>query len=268
MTARTVARHSACWLASAIWTVSDGPGRLKDELHPVPAEVARADGTACEEAAVLHLYVHDFNDDWDDDRMPATAMRPAEYLRRRPNWIPPYGDDSTLLLLDPQAWWRLDPAIGLAFLAINHFGPLGVLATQLAEAADRLTAGKRALIRSYIEANEQSYLALEPDGEVTRLSLLMPLPRAMQLSPLPPGNYVGPGDRRAELHNYVETHRDALRPTDAPYDNNARLARALQDIPLPSAGLAAALQQEAIDGLRLIRTLCPGESMPSWMPSD
>lgn len=224
--------------------------------------------TARRGAAVLYLYVYDFDDDWDDDRMPATAMRPADYLRRRPDWIPPYNDDSTLLLLDPQAWWRLDPAIGLAFLAINHFGPLGVLATQLAEAADRLTAGKRALIRSYIEANEQSYLALEPDGEVTRLSLLMPLPRAMQLSPLPPGNYIGPDDRRAELHDYVETHRDALRPADAPDDYRSRLARALQDIPLPSNGLASALRQEAIDGLRLIRTLSPNAYMPSWMPSD
>jgi hypothetical protein len=199
---------------------------------------------------MLQLYVFDPGDDYDDDRMPGSALRPAEYLRVRPSWIPDLGE--TLLLLDRAA--------GVSLLPLNPFGLLYELAAQLGEAADRLADGKRALIRSSIEATP-TYLALDPDGDVTRLSVLAQLPRAVAHTPLPPGLYAQGDDRRAELHDYVETHRNELRP-GAPGVRMMRPEQQVQDVPLPSAGMVSALRREAIDGLRLYKTLFPKAAIP------
>lgn len=71
---------------------------------------------------MLQLLVFNPTDDWDDDRLPASAIRPAEYMRHSPPWVPDLAE--TLLLLDPAA--------GASLLPINPFGPLDYLAAQLA----------------------------------------------------------------------------------------------------------------------------------------
>jgi hypothetical protein len=199
---------------------------------------------------MLQLYVFDLSDDYDDDRMPASALRPAEYLQVRPSWIPDFGE--TLLLLDPAA--------GVSLLPLNPFGLLYDLAAQLAEAADRLVTGKRALIRSSIEATP-TYLALEPEGDVIRLSVLGSIPRPVAMTPLPPGPYSRGPDRRAELHDYVDAHRAELRP-DAPGVRMIPAEQRVQDVPLAGAGMVSALRREAIDGLRLYKALVPKAAIP------
>jgi len=195
---------------------------------------------------MLQLYVFNPTDDWDDDRPPPSALRPGEYLRHAPAWEPDINE--TLLMLDP--------AVGVSLLPINPFGPLEYLAAQLTEAADRLAAGKRALIRSSIES-VPTYLALEPGDDATYLSVLGRFPNDMEHWPLAPGPYYSRSDRRAELHAFVDAHRDELRPGGARSDWMSRDEKRLQNIRLADPSLLAALRAEAADAVRLYETLRP-----------
>jgi hypothetical protein len=200
---------------------------------------------------MLQLYVFNPTDDYDDNTPPPSALRPGEYLRRSPPWIPDIAE--TLLLLDPAA--------GVSLLPLNTFGWLNDLAAQLAEAADRLAVHKRALIRSSIES-VATYLALEPGDDATYLSVLAPLPGEIEYSPLPPGPYTGSVDHRAELHAFVEAHRDELRPGGALAGSISRDAQRLQNIRLSDPSFVMALRAESADGLCLYKTLRPNAQLP------
>src|SRR5690349_13515036 len=134
---------------------------------------------------VLRLHVFNTSDDYDDDRPPPSLLRVRDYLAGSPPWIPDIGE--TMLLLEPAA--------GVSLLPVNPFGWLSALAAQLMEAAERLTAGQPALIRSSIESIPM-YLLLEHGGDATYLSALAPLPEQLQYWPLPAGNHTGPVDHR------------------------------------------------------------------------
>lgn len=192
---------------------------------------------------MLQLLVFDPGEDYDDDAPPTSALRVGAYLAAPPSWQPDVAE--TLLLLDP--------SIGVSLLPINPFGWLDALAAQLAEAADRLEADQRALLRSSIEATP-SWLALEPDGDVVSLSVLAPLPYAVYARA---GAATASSADRDAVHAYVDAHRDELRPGDASAPLMSRSERALQDIRLPRAGLAAALRAEARDGRALYQHLRP-----------
>jgi hypothetical protein len=196
---------------------------------------------------MLKLYVYDPAEGFDKE-LPATALRPVEYLRERPPWVPDLGE--CLLLLDPSAGDRL--------LEINPFGWLHELSAQLDEAACRLDGNQRALIRSCGDWTP-TFLALEPDGDVTCLSVLMPLPTDIDWylpSRRPPAD-AGAVDQGAVLYDYVEAHRDELRPGPTTSPMVSLIKRRLQNLPLPSAGLPAALREEARAGMELYRTLLP-----------
>lgn len=194
---------------------------------------------------MLQLYVFKAMEDWDDERMPASACRVGDYLARRPAWEPDL--DDTLLLA---------PAAGASLLPINPFGPLGPLAAQLTEAADRLAAGERALIRSAIESTP-IYLALEPRDDAMYLSMLGRLPHDMEHWPLPPGPFSGPADRRDELYAWVDAHRDELRPTGPREGWMPRDPGRLQDIRLAAPSLIADLRAESRAGMDLFYALRP-----------
>ena len=200
---------------------------------------------------MLQLYVFDPSEEL-DDAIPPSTLRAGEYLARAAAWRP---DPAETLLL-------LDPAIGVSLLPINTFGWLQHVAAQLAEASDRLASGQRALIGSSFEGRTL-YLALEPAGNGVELSVLASLPEAIEYSPLPPGPYSGTADHRAELHSYVDAHRDALRPSGALGASMNRDRQRLQRIPLPVAGLPEALRAEAIAGLRLYKHLFPDAALPN-----
>ena len=200
---------------------------------------------------MLQLYVFDPSEEL-DDAIPPSTLRAREYFARAPAWRP---DPAETLLL-------LDPAIGVSLLPINTFGWLQDIAIQLAEASDRLASGQRALICSSFEGRPL-YLALEPARNAVELSVLAPLPRELEYSPLPPGPYSGTADHRVELHSYVDAHRDALRPGGALGAAMGRDRQRLQRIPLPAAGLPEALHAEAIAGLRLYKHLFPRAALPN-----
>jgi hypothetical protein len=199
---------------------------------------------------VLQLYVFDPSEEF-DEAIPPSTLRANEYLQRTPSWRPESED--TFLLLDP--------SIGVSLLPINAFGFLEVTAAQLAEASVRLANKQRALLRTSFEARP-IYVALEPAGDVVELSVLAPLPYAMEYDPLPPGPFSGGVDHRAELHAYVDAHRDELRPGAVPDTSMNRQKRRLQRIRLPAAGLPEALHAEAIAGLRLYKHLSPTAKLP------
>lgn len=197
---------------------------------------------------MLELYVYDPDEGFDKEQPPATALRPDQYLRERPPWVPDLGE--CLLLLRDGAGDRL--------LEINPFGWLHELSAQLDEAARRLDRNQRALIRSCGDWTP-TFLALEPDADVTRLSVLMPLPTDLE-SYLPSRSrpaHDGAVDEGAMLYAYVEAHRDELRPGPTTSPMVSLVKRRLQDLPLPSAGLPAALREEARAGMELYRRLLP-----------
>lgn len=149
----------------------------------------------------LRLYVFDPDEGFDEE-LPASARTPADWLAAPPPWRP--DPQETLLWLD-----GLEPP-----LLLGAFGRLHALAAQLDEAADRLAAGQRALVRSAMDG-APTWLALEPDGDEVLVSALAELPRplasyyptaATLFDPLA----AAPVDQRAALHAYVDAHRAEL----------------------------------------------------------
>jgi hypothetical protein len=191
---------------------------------------------------MLHLYVYDPDDDFDGE-LPPSAMRPASYRAAPPSWIPAL----------EETWLLLDVPGGEPLQELNPFGYLDALARQMAEAAARLDAGERALIRSAGDWTPV-FLAFEPDGAVVRVSALAGMPQPYSsYYPLDrsPFHMPVPVDQPAELYRYVEAHRDELRPTAA--DGRAYLA--LQRLDVPAAPLIACMREEARAGMSLYEAI-------------
>lgn len=191
---------------------------------------------------MLFLYVYDPDDDF-DEALPGSATRPGAYLAASPGWTPAI--EETLLVLDATG--------GELLLQLNPFGYLDALAAQMVEAADRLAAGERALIRSAGDFTAQ-FITLEPGGATTGVSALRHLPRPyasyypLVKSPFHTAEAV---DQRAELHRYVADHRDELRPTAA----DGRALDELQGIPVPTAELIAGLREDGRAGRELYEAM-------------
>lgn len=188
---------------------------------------------------MLHLYVYDPKDDFDEE-LPPSALPISAYLEQQPGWIPAL----------EETWLVLEVSSGEPLLQLNPFGLLDFLVPQLEEAARRLEAGKLALIRSAGDWTPL-FLALEPEGEVTRLSALATLPRPWSAYyPLSKSPFFTPEsvDQREALYTYVEEHRGLL----CPGQSASKAELALQGVELPTDELVQSLREEAQKGRHLL----------------
>jgi hypothetical protein len=158
-------------------------------------------------APTLRLFLFSTAEEF-DDALPSTAKRPGELAAALPEWQPRL--DDTLLWLEGAP----DP------LVMSPFGRLEMIGPQLEEAAERLAAGQRALLRSASDA-AGVFLALEPvgsEGEIVEVAQLAQLPEPwgsyfpLERSFFHPGSAV---DQRAALYDYVDAHREELTPRRA-----------------------------------------------------
>ena len=116
---------------------------------------------------------------------------------------------------------------------------LDFLVPQLEEASARLKMRRGAIVRLAGDW-EPTFFVLEPEGDVTRFSVLGTIPR-------PWADYCAlarsffwtpePVAQRAALHAYIEEHRQSMHPGLSA----SRAERELQGIELPTRGLVEAL---------------------------
>lgn len=194
---------------------------------------------------MLHLYVYNFDDD-SDREPPPTALRVSDYLNYRPAWEPAFED--TWLLLD-----HFNCSETVPLIDSNPFGLLNFLVPQMEEAALRLEAGERAVIRSAAEGRA-TFFVLEPEGRITRLSALTYLPEPWgSYYPLinsPSSDESECVDQQKSLYDYIERYREELRPKSGMWQN--RDQRDIQRLKLPTDELIVSLKEEAKAGYRLL----------------
>ena len=152
-------------------------------------------------APPLRLFVFSTEDEF-DDALPSSAMSPADCAASPPPWSPRL--DETLLWLDGAR----DP------LVMSPLGRLEAIAPQLEEAATRLEAGQRALLRSASDSTAV-FLVIEPAGDGNEVAVAQ-----LATPPEPWGSYYplehsflhlpAKIDQRAALYDYVEAHRGEL----------------------------------------------------------
>lgn len=195
-------------------------------------------------APPLRLFLFSTDDEF-DDALPSTAQRPAELAAAPPRWQPRL--DDALLWLEGAP----DP------LVMSPFGRLEMIAPQLEEAANRLEAGRRALLRSAGEA-AGVFLALEPvpsEENAVAVAQLAQLPEPwgsyypLEHSFFYPGRDV---DQRAALYDYVDEHRDALVPRHA---QDGRPIDRLRGLRWDRRATVAALREEAAGARALLDSL-------------
>jgi hypothetical protein len=191
---------------------------------------------------MLHLYVYDPQDDFDEG-LPPSALRVSDYLKQRPNWVPAL----------EETWLGLNLPGGEHLLELNPFGLLNFLVPQLEAATKRLEADQRALIRSAGDWTPV-FLVLEPKDKVTLLSALSTIAEPWGgYYPLTKSPLFTPEslDQREALYTYVEENRELLRPGQS----ESRAKRALQGVELPTDELVQSLREEAHTGRHLLEIL-------------
>ncbi len=198
----------------------------------------------------LRLFLFSTDDEL-DDALPSTAKRPAELAASPPGWQPRL--DDAILWLEGAP----DP------LVMSPFGRLEMIAPQLEEAARRLEAGQRALLRSAGEG-AAVFLAIEPvataggdgdSGDEVAVAQLAQLAQPwgsyypLEHSFFYPGRDV---DQRAALYDYVDAHRDELVPRHA---QDGRAIDRLRGLRWDRRATISALRDEAAGAQALLAQL-------------
>lgn len=200
---------------------------------------------------MLRLHVADPGENHETSR-PPSSLTIADYLRQRPVWEPALED--TFLFLDAPG--------GEHFDALNPFGVLDFVVPQLREAADRISVGQFALLRTAGDWTP-AFFVLEPDGGTTFLSMIAsppsPLDRFFPLarSPFFDGSSM---DQRGALYAYVTDHREELRLLPPTFGADER---AVQQLPIPTSALLRGLRDDVRAASELNRYLSEKNAQPS-----
>lgn len=158
---------------------------------------------------VFDIVVHDPEEtDWDE--RPETQMPIGEWVSAARAGARPFD-------LEDEVGIRLVPDDGVPWDQPT-WAPLDVLEAMCVGAADRLVAGRPALLRSVVD-DVATWLLFEPDADVVRPAVLRDVgaPYARWFPIADPPGWTNPPGAAEELYAYVAANRDRLlRPFDRP----------------------------------------------------